>query len=71
MSDTARTPSNPIPPRGPYRDPRDEAEPETEVTTREARSGDTSGHVRRILGISLSLTAIGMALVLIYWFVST
>ena len=70
MSESAHTPSKPITQRGPYRDPRD-GEPETEVTTREARSGETSGHVRRILAISLSLTVAGMALLLVYWFLST
>jgi hypothetical protein len=57
---------DPLPPRGSYRDQRSDESPE--VTTCEARSGETSGHVRTILGVSLALTVLGMAIALAYWF---
>jgi hypothetical protein len=57
---------DPLPPRGTYRDPPSDEGPE--VTTREARSGETSGRVRTILGVSLALTALGMVIALAYWF---
>lgn len=66
MSHPAHIHDDPPPPRGTYQDPaRDEA---PEVTMCEARSGETSGHVRTILGVSLSLTVLGMAIALAYWF---
>lgn len=37
------------------------------VSTRDARSGETSGHMRIVLGVSLSLTVIGMGVVLLIW----
>jgi hypothetical protein len=44
--------------------PRDEPQV---VSTQEARSGETSGHVRTILGVSMSLTVIGLGVVLLIW----
>ena len=44
--------------------PRDEPQV---VSTEKARSGETSGHVRLILGVSMSLTVIGMGVVLLMW----
>lgn len=37
------------------------------VTTKEARSGDTSGHVRIILIAGLALAIIGLIVVLAIW----
>jgi hypothetical protein len=37
------------------------------VTTKEARSGETSGHVRIILIAGLALAIIGMIVVLAIW----
>jgi hypothetical protein len=37
------------------------------VTTREARSGETSGHVRIILIAGLALAIIGLIVVLAIW----
>jgi hypothetical protein len=37
------------------------------VTTREARSGETSGHVRIILIAGLALAIIGMIVMLAIW----
>jgi len=37
------------------------------VSTREARSGETSGHMRVVLGVSLSLAVIAMGVVLLTW----
>lgn len=37
------------------------------VTTREARSGETSGHVRIVLIAGLALAIIGMIVVLAIW----
>ena len=37
------------------------------MTTREARSGETSGHVRIILIAGLALAIIGMIVVLAIW----
>jgi hypothetical protein len=41
----------------------DRTEQPTVLTKEEARSGETSGHVRRILSISMTLTIIGLAAV--------
>lgn len=39
----------------------------TVISTQKARSGETSGHLRIILVVSLSLTVIGMGVVLLIW----
>jgi hypothetical protein len=40
----------------------------TELTTNEAREGETTGHMRYVLGVSLALVAIaGLVLYLIYF----
>ena len=36
-----------------------------------ARAGETSGHVRIILGVSMSLTVIGMGVLLLAWMTGT
>lgn len=37
------------------------------VTTKEARSGETSGHVRIVLIVGLALAIIGMIVMLAIW----
>ena len=37
------------------------------VTTKEARSGETSGHVRIVLIAGLALAIIGMIVMLVIW----
>jgi hypothetical protein len=38
-----------------------------EIKGEEARSGETSGHVRRILGISFAMVTIAFGILLAYW----
>jgi hypothetical protein len=39
------------------------------INTTEARQGETSGHMRRVLGLSLTAAAVVFAIVLIWWVV--
>lgn len=39
----------------------------TVIKGEEARSGETSGHVRRILGISFAMVTIAFGVLLAYW----
>lgn len=39
----------------------------TVLTTEEARSGETSGHVRRVLAISTILTVVALGGILGWW----
>ncbi|HWA42869.1 MAG TPA: hypothetical protein VHA10_06635 [Hypericibacter adhaerens] len=37
------------------------------LSTEEARSGETSGHLRKILGISIAMVTIAFGILLAYW----
>lgn len=47
----------------------DQSERPTVLSKEDARSGETSGHMRGVLGVSLTLTVLALAAVLGWFFV--
>jgi hypothetical protein len=64
MADRETDPDEP----GPIaRDKKIGSERPTVLKGEEARSGETSGHLRRILGISFAMVTIAFGILLAYW----
>jgi hypothetical protein len=51
-----------------YHDPADENRPGAVLTTQESRQGETSGHMRYVLGWSLALAIIAGAMLYVNFF---